>query len=881
MITGTAPAGRMVSAPLRAGGGEGAVRATAVEEAGPTGDWMLRLRAPREAPAPRGPVRVRAGDVLWVDTDGGDPRRVTIPPLEAVVDVDQSQVVGEAPPAASLELELRRPIGIDEGDERLAFAEVAAGVDGRWRVTSDGWWVLGGAATSVHFEPPRHGRLRWRGAGGFVFERNWAAIAITASARSSVLQGVGAPERRAAITVTDAAGRLVGNARGGPSGLEGTVAWGAGIDDPLGLPVAPASGDRIQVRIGDQEAEWRVPPLSAGLDTTGERVVGATRPSTTVTVRLLDAGAFTREGRSGTDGRFAIELADVVDLRHSDRVEISLHEKRFTWQSLLRSPALTLDLDSGMLYGWAEPDTGAVLRHTRAGTEGAVWALSGGDFAIQLGAGSIARPDPAWPGDVIELSMPRRDAGDRLVRWVVPTFELALDAAGGRVTGRVDPPILPTISARPAFFGSPAVARWGGGAVEASIAADGRLAGTFAGATGPLPAGLFVRGWLNLPEGHMLLRRTATPVLELQVDGPSVCGFGPPRSAVTIDVRDESGRPSGLLRTSTGPEGRFALLLPAADGTPLRLRGGSRVRAEVAGQSVAATVPTVTLNVDWRRGDVDGRVPPDGLWNLRWPSAGCLAAATDGAPQGGIAGIAIRPDATGAFRATIPVRPSEATGAGSGQGIALEQLSEAGHRLYRNRRPAALDLYVDRARVTVRGEAHAPLDLALLEDPRGQARAWLNATADGWGRGSGRWLDASGEPVAARAGNLVIGRAGGDEVEIDVEPLSFDYAPAAGIVGIASPGRELALRLVRPVDVALDTPGLLLTLQADAQGRFALREAPPRAGWTFAELLHIELSAPADPRTVAYHRLVAAWSRDTGPEIARGRAWLPWLGRRW
>ena len=260
VISGTARAGASLSATLRAGGGTGAARATVTGRADEKGGFELSLQGPdRQWP------RILAGDVLWLDLAEGDPWVVPIPALDAVVDSEAGRVSGNAPPGAALALELYSPRTLGRQEPRLAEAETAAGADGRWALDREGWRDERGEPVDVALDPPRHGRLRWEGAGGLGFERTWAAIALTATLGKEFLDGTSGPwhEHRLSVAIEDGAGRSVGE---GLVHLENASwSWTAELVDALGLWATVAGGDRVTVRDGAQEADWIVPHIEAAV----------------------------------------------------------------------------------------------------------------------------------------------------------------------------------------------------------------------------------------------------------------------------------------------------------------------------------------------------------------------------------------------------------------------------------------------------------------------------------------------------------------------------------------------------------------------------------------------------------------------------------------
>ena len=179
----------------------------------------------------------------------------------------------------------------------------------------------------------------------------------------------------------------------------------------------------------------------------------------------------------------------------------------------------------------------------------------------------------------------------------------------------------------------------------------------------------------------------------------------------------------------------------------------------------------------------------------------------------------------------------------------------------------------------LRGLPYTPAELVLRDDS-GEARARLVAVTAGDGRGSGQWIDAGGQPVASVPGDRILGAAGGDPVDILVEPLAFDYAPGTGIAVTASPGRSLALQLWRAADASGKGKGPELRLRTDDRGRYLLRQAPPRAGFRLDALTAIELSARVAPDVPASHRLVSVWPAPGEASQEHVRLALPWLAKR-
>ena len=405
-----------------------------------------------------------------------------------------------------------------------------------------------------------------------------------------------------------------------------------------------------------------------------------------------DPNGLKRVAVSDERGDFEVDFSDVADLEPYSSASVRVKDGHHTAERWLRTPWMHLDLDRGEVFGWSEEGAPAQLRHLRDGSDVDAWDLPGGLFRVYLGGGA-PRPDLALPGDVIELRMPQRAFGERATRLVVPAFELRLDVLGGRVVGRVDPPMTPSLRAKSLFFDSPAIERWGETSIAVLAEADGRYAGRFQPGQGALPAGLAVHGELMLPNGHSVMRRSAALTLELEMTGPTLCGIGPPHRRINVEVLDPESSVTHRLHTTTGGDGFFLLRLPSTAGEPVQLPAGGRVRARLFAAdrgeeaTAEASLPAVWADIDWSSGLVTGLLPSEGDWSLAWPRVGCQLDPSTESQQQGQSGRGLKPDEEGRFELTLPVDRD----ASIRRGLVLAQIGEDGHRRFRDLRPTALE----------------------------------------------------------------------------------------------------------------------------------------------------------------------------------------------
>ncbi|MEO8084732.1 MAG: hypothetical protein ABI780_12990 [Ardenticatenales bacterium] len=761
-------------------------------------------------------VSLAPGDRIAVEFAGGDPTTLTLPRLTTHTDPDAESVGGEAPGGARVELFTNLPWTIptwnSQRNEPAPARPVATAV-----AADDGAYTAL-LSPAIDIEPPLRGYAVITDQGQLVAAQ-WTPLVVALTQNIAYVEATGVTNRPISATLRDALGTTVAR-------LDTMRDTGA-LRDEVGEQPDIVAGDVLDIQRGDDRLVLTVPPLNGRVHVDDDLLVGQGPPgevirligrSGPVTATVDSAGLFRHDFR-----------ADGIDLRYNDplRAVLALGPgRRHTLNRDLTLPGLTLALHTSRLRGAIEPLLDLNVSADRGPTALARQTTrSDGRAAFSTAlAGADGRRLELIPGDRLSVTAPS-SALQSALAMAVPTLSIALDAAGDVATGTMPRDASLTVTLGHWFINDYGASTNGWG--YPTPGADGRWSTAFeSGSQGPLDirAGSTVDAELRLPSGHVVENRAALPLLSAQVDGSRVCGQAAPLAEVAVTAIDTAGATLLSGNGTADALGLFDLALTDPEGRDRTMAPGTLVRGRLGDADVSLVMPTLGVEVDWDSGIVTALTMPRGEATVEVAAHGCL-----GRPSGDGGDYDERfLVADGHGRAEVDDFSAEQVAAG----VVAAAYTADGMRVYREAHLLIADIYVDTPRLVVTTTARTPLTAALV-GADGRPRASAAAVADDTGRGDLSFADTQGRALPIAAGQTVTLDADGDATRIAVEPLSFDVSAGRGLVGLATPGRDVSLRLT-----LVDGRPIAFVRQTDDRGRFVFTPAmvPPRAGWRWSDV---------------------------------------------
>jgi len=856
---------------------DGASKAEAVANSDLTGAYSLWFGSASGLPVLDGPF-ILPGDTLRIDEQGtGDPVFVEVPRLTVRADAATDTVSGEVPPGYEVEV----------GTGQSGIKRTAAQQDDHYTVDFAGVGDLArGMAGPVV--------LRQQ-AGRFEFHTCWAItdldllLGVGTTGGVAGLRGDGCAGRGVRVRWLTPDGRQVADYREvlrpeGIPGLSSPTHWSAGMQDSSGRGLDMLPGDRFEVDVGDDHVAVTVPELTIDVDVAADTMNGRTMPNITVTVGARRRGTsgetFNNTTVSEANGQWHYDYRGTFDIQHGDSVGAGIRTTEgYQVRRMVEAPGLLLDLNDARLTGVSLANGDLVAELMEGGTaRSQATSRTPGDGAFEIvfhtADAALRRPQA---GDTVRVSVQAGDLREDLAMQV-PDLAFDVNPATRVVAGRATPGGILRLHAVGTLFSAQGTDGIGtSGSFAPAIAADGtwtaRLEdfgspGGSASAVALLP-GLQLAASYRLPEGHMATLRSYLPVANVEHGGPRVCGAGPAEALVEATVADADGAIRGRTEGRVGDDLRFDLVLRDAAGQPVATRTGDTVRTVVGDARIDMTLPTLTLNVQWRsmrpgRGWpeslVEGTGPPLRQAYLRAPASDCFTGAAWHSVREFLSGTS---DA-GAYRVNIDHQAA-------GGGVEVAFLTPDRHRFFRHAVRAQARIFVDTDRVAGRGQPLQPVTLT-LRSVEGNVLGRANGHADVDGRFDLGFLDDSGQPVSSRAGDTVHLATMGDSADVVVQPLTFDFGLRSGVLGLTVPGAAIQLT-VRLVDGTVRR----FAPVADASGRlgFSPGDIPAREAWSLADVQEIALTLKAP----GGHEIVAEGHVNA---VERSTVFLPFaaLGRR-
>ncbi|MEO8082356.1 MAG: hypothetical protein ABI780_00895 [Ardenticatenales bacterium] len=830
-LNGIGIPGRIVTATLR--DGRGTALGTYTDTIGEGGDFAITLAHVAPGGQDLAVQRLMPGTSVVVSFDDGDPVVVPITDVSTFTDADRETVAGLAPPGSDVVVTLERPTFVDTDGEGYGYAVddhrgVKAGLDGRWAID---YGAAGAPGGPIDIEPPLWGEAVLVRPDGHFVTRPWAPLSIRAELAGSGLSGFGPPGEAVDVTLRDPDGAVVVQHRSDERELWGDDQpfWYTDIVDRFEQSVPAAADDHIEVTMAGQTAVLDLPAVEAVSHVAEDLVTGRTLPDAPIDLEYwTPSGASDRiTGTSSLDGAFAFDLAARhVDLEYNAAVGLTVHVGRHRVHARVNIPGLTIDLDSGDVFGSAEPDVEATLSVERGGrpvgrqpirTDAYGWF----DAGVR---GADGTPIVPRPGDVIVLSTPRARFIEPRVAMVVPELTVDLPPSRDHAAGTYD------------ALGTLAVDLWSDGPTgqwpdetDLQTGADGRWNLAWTNPQFSLIGGWTVWSQWTAPSGHQAFRERAVPRLDVRLGSPAACGRALPARPVRMTLQGRDG--AGSSATTSRPNGAFHGSFATADGRPVAVRAGDRVTADLGGWDADFVVPPLDLTVDWAGRRITGTTAASATLAIaQW-----LGDCTD--DDGGLGwnrwgGVA---DASGRFEAPIP----DDLGVFDGDGrFAVVVTTSDGHRTYAPLGSVNITAMADTPNASGSGMPSAPFTATLLGSDRRQ-RAMAAGTVGTDGRWSLALADASGRAVNPRDGDVLRVGAAGSVGTLPIETLGFDFDVRRGLLGAARPKRHVAVTFGLAAKGLPDGDERWYDMVADDRGAFAIDAPPPRGRWTFADVRSI------------------------------------------
>ena len=838
--------------------------------------------------------QIEPGDIVQVDLIEGDPVVINIEALSASTDWLVGETVSGVAPDGT-------EITVTQGGGGGGFGGGGGGgpTTSRSVPVSGGTYSVDFSAEEIDLEPNMSGEVSARLLTGHEIYTYWSAVRMTVEVGDNFLSGNGPNFRDSTAELLDPDGTIVasgtdaigggggGGFGGGGGGTGGN--WFLDFEDDTGEEVIVRPGDIVRAAIGDDTFEITVPPLRGVAFVTDDKFNGLTGPDRDVQIQV--SRPLTTEGiqvteSADSEGRFSHDFsADPetgeggFDLQHNDAINLQTREEGHNVNSQLFVPGLTIDLDTALLTGSWQPDAELDVLMARSGAIIAthrVMTAFDASFNIILRDAGGARTVPQTNDQIIVQAVD--DALAESLVLEIPELTVDGDSAADSIGGRATPGGLLTYIVRDGIDRSPGGRGGGGGGGaggfgpqrfgQPDIAADG----TWSVATF-LPqfnvrAGTYMQTIYREPSGHRALRNRYVPMLNVQHGGAGVCGFARPQESVSVSVVDGSGAAVGSSSTRADYDSTWDTSLTKGD-TPVFTESGNVASAMLGSEAVEVTLPDITVSVDWEADQVTGTGPAGQQLLVIRPARGCLDLLNRQI-------FSTNVNAEGNYQINNLPGPDR----DPGEGIEIAWYNEAGHRVYRLVYRSLGQIYVRTDRVAGRATPNSPVDI-VVTGADGSEKGRVSAFAGDEGYFDAVVPDSSGSPIVIMPGDIVRLSASGEDVNVQVEELSFDWSPGSEINGRAVPGRLVGMRLVLADGEVVDVSRL-----ADDSGFFFYGRAdvPPRAEWSLDDVRGVLAVVVTDNE----HQIVAS-TGDIGdlepiePPVLGGETtiYMPYLARNW
>ena len=842
IVSGTTAPRQPITVTLLAETGD--VRASATTVGLTSGAFDVDLRDPLGRS-----VAIRPTDAVEVVQVSGDPFLVRVPNLSAQADLVADAIIGRGPAGKDIAVSVEYEADGDTGNRTSLSTRTDANGDFRADFAGRRELLRGMGGKLAMLD----GRVE--------FVTGWAAprlaVDLAASVPDYYMVQVNVPAGQTArLRMLDPAGKLLlegSRVAGFPFGP------GACCMDTLTLPlrgpdgatVLPRAGDSVEGRVGEERVSMIIDPLVATVFAAEDRISGRTRPGAAVTIDVWRNPVFGAAGRhsaqvtTDADGRFEQRLAGTFDVRYNDLVLLTADFDGHVLRQPGAVPGLTFYLDDGTIAGALAPDAlVSVTLSDGGGVRGTATAQAGADGRFLVSpldaSGAPARPAA---GDRVMLRALDGLAADQ-ISAEVPELTLNLDRGNATVTGRANP------GGELALQAMRSELRLGdsGGFARPTVQPDG----SYAARLDPLRTlgrGNVVEARYRTTEDHMAYIRRVVPVAKVEHGGSTVCGYASSGSAVVATLLDRGGQELARATGFAAPNLRYELVLRDPQGQSAVSRAGQAVRLQAGADSLTVDLPAARAELDLLTGAVQGEGPPAMRFAVIDPTDRCFYRDSPGRDSGRNLGGGMV-DASGQFRRVYGsvMRP--------GEGLQVTFFDAEDNAFYLTTYRLQGRVFVGSPRVAGRMSPGSPV-VAKLLGPDLALRATGSTTAAADGRFELSLADGTGQAVRSAAGDTMHLEAGGQQADIRVESLDFDFSTSSGVSG-----RAPALASVR---LDLETAGARLSYErtADVAGHFTFRpeDVPVRAGWTLDDVRLVRVTLP----TSNGHELVVEATVSTNP----------------
>jgi hypothetical protein len=552
---------------------------------------------------------------------------LTVPPLSVLAEQDSGVVSGETAPSATLDIYLYRYADPDS----TAQQTVSATPDGSYQ------------ASFGTLAPRDHGYVFYIDASGngvyAAFHVPWLRIGVG----HQYAGGVAMPNQPLVVTLVDAGGNLLDQYH--------SCTWSTGAFGAYLYP-EPQAGHTVVVTAGEQTISMTVPALTAHPSPAQDAVSGETLAGMAVEVDLYvgplgyESGDTWPTGSPAhvvtttatVGGLYTASLAGLTDLAPPNYGVVYLTDAS-GYQAYRRFavPFLRVHVGGYWLIGQV---------NGRQQVTVTVWSGSGIPRAMDAFATyDNGYFDRGWlhdlsvlPGDWVTLT---QENGQEM-GISVPYLTAQADLPGNTVYGKAPPhsqirvalerhgyPSYPAPTPTPSSpFASGGGTDWQEYAVWVTSTATGAYTASLNNVVTMEVGDLGTAAWVSA-QGHQAYVLWYVPgevTLRLQRGGNHVSGVY--RSnldwdypTLTITLRDAMGQVKAQDQTRLRYNSWFEVHLYGQDGWPALIQAGDTVEAIVRDQSVALSVPPLTVDANAAGNVIYGQAPPDAQIDVSWRGA--------------------------------------------------------------------------------------------------------------------------------------------------------------------------------------------------------------------------------------------------------------------
>lgn len=812
--------------------------------------------------------------VIEEGAKSGDPTVIRVPNITIETDASLDTISGSAPNGATIRV-----------------ADRSGRIVRRTSTTNEYYRLELG--TGVDVRPGDSGPVVITTDSGIEYYSSWSAISISLTQSQSdelgnpsgywAVKGKGARGRVVELVLLDKDEQLVSSRQLRIASTHSTIEsmgaaaqWSATLETLTGEPGHVFPGDRLQVRVGDDDAVLTVPRLEASVDIAVDFVAGETEPRLTVFSQAVRSGVAgrspVRSSSADSNGRFTVDYSGVFDLQYRDNIVVGASSvEGHTVTRYVRSPGLTIDLDNSTVAGVGVPGEPLLIQlldeqGVRASEHVTVSRL--GTFVTPVRHDSRQLVE-MQPGKQIRV---RGVTGQsKPIDMTIPELTLELSTTAGTAHGRATPGGHLLLEAEALFrrSGSQRTESYGYASVDVGSEGSYSVAASAFTDAIRLHPGLSILAQYRQPSGHLVITRRAVPILNAQIHGARLCGFGPADSLVDMTITT-AGTETGRARGMTDRHGTFDLSVLSNTGDETAIQPGDTISARLGSAQVELVLPRFDVDVYWddrtqtrgaRVSKVSGSGPPLTQLYVDDPAGECLAGLSSRRTQ-------LMRGGTDRFGTFTMVFDSQAPG----NGAQLSFYDKSEHRVYYQIRKSLIRAHVGTDRVSGYLPALSTARI-LLRDASGQVVAESTVSSDSDGMYDSHMVAETGDPVHLQQSDRIELYADDGDTRMTVERLDIDFSEEDGLDVFTNPNEQIdaIIRLADSRQVAVQLTG-------DGNGRAGLREhdVPDREGWSLDDIRFARLSVSSENG----HETVLEFSFGEDDAQDNERNFLPLVSRR-